>query len=492
MSDQSTPALEALRARLTAAVIVTDAAACYRASFDNLRLSRLPAAVLRPEDEEQVAVILEVANRFGQAVTTRGAGTATTGATSPVVGGWVLDLSGWTECHIDPATQMAYVQPGLTVAALDTAARRHGLMYAPDPSSRQYATIGGTIATNAGGLRGAKYGVTRDYVLALEGFLPTGEFVRWGGDVRKYVSGYNMRDLWIGSEGMLGVITGAVLKLVPAPGARRTCLAAFADEAAALDGVQALLASGLVPAILEFLDSPSVSCTVRLWQRKGILTTVGLPPSFVDLLAADPAPAVLLIEYDGDQSAVDAGCAAAAAAVGHRAAAFCVAADEAEAEGLWRLRRSCSQAMFEWGDGKLNEDVVVPLRAQHALLAYTRQLSHDIGLAMPTFGHAADGNFHVHIMYRRDDPDQCARARRGIDALMRQVIELEGVITGEHGIGLAKSPFFGWQHSEAEIKAMRAIKQALDPNNILNPDLMWQPFEVWDYPREDVHLPWDH
>ncbi|MCD8482451.1 MAG: FAD-binding oxidoreductase [Verrucomicrobia bacterium] len=199
----------------------------FRSSMDNLRLSRLPDAVVFPRDEEMVGQVLRLANELSVPVTARGAGSATTGATTPWHGGWVLDFSQWQQLHIDPVSQMAYVQPGVTVQALDQAALKHGLTYPPDPGSAKYATIGGTLACNAGGLRGAKYGVTRDYVYALEGFLPTGEFVRWGAGVKKYVSGYNMRDLWIGSEGTLGVITGAVLKLIPAPESRQTFFVRF-------------------------------------------------------------------------------------------------------------------------------------------------------------------------------------------------------------------------------------------------------------------------
>jgi len=477
-------ATASLRERIGTACVSDAPEDRYRASMDNLRLSRLPTAVVRPAEEEHVGIVLRLANAYRVPVTTRGAGSATTGATTPLHGGWVLDLSAWTEVHIDSEAMMAFVQPGATIESIDRAARACGLAYPPDPGSKRYSTIGGAIACNAGGLRGAKYGVTRDYVIALEGFLPSGDFVRWGTETRKFVSGYNMRDLWIGSEGTLGVVTGAILRLVPAPPARRTLLATFDDERAALTAARAILARHLVPSVMEFLDRQSVACTERMWART-------VDPSAPRAPGTD-APAALLIEVDGTPESMEADWLAIRACIEPHARFLRAAENDEDAETLWTLRRSCSQAMFQLADTKLNEDVVVPLRHQIDLLDYTLELKAETGLPTPTFGHAADGNFHVHIMYCRDDPAQAAAAERGINLLMRRVVDLGGAITGEHGIGLAKSPFVALQHSRAEIEAMKAIKKALDPNNICNPGKIWEPFRVWDHPTEKVHMPWDH
>jgi len=478
--------LDALKARLPAACWSQDAGDLQAASLDNLRLSKPPEVVIRPRDEEDVSAVLTLANEYRVPVTARGAGSATTGAATPWQGGWVLDFAGWTHIHIDPVAMMAYAQPGATVAAIDAAAREHGLFYAPDPGSKKWATLGGTLACNAGGLRGAKYGVTRDYVYALEGCLPTGPFVRWGADVKKYAAGYNLRDLWIGSEGTLGIITGAVLKLLPAPAQTRTFLAKFADESAALDAVEAILTARLIPSILEFLDRQTVGC-LRAEGAK-------LAPEVSAMLGATNAPdsAVLLIEMDGHPAQV----AEESARLLELLATFTdvchEAQDATQAEAFWAVRRLGSRSMFRLGNTKLNEDVVVPLRSYRALLAYTLKLKDETGLATPTFGHAADGNFHVHIMYDREDKDAAARAEAGVLALMEEVIALGGVISGEHGIGLAKSPFFHLQHGEAEINAMQAVKQALDPHGILNPGKIFDPVNVWSHPRADVRLPWDH
>jgi glycolate oxidase len=479
----SSAAWGALQAALPSEVVFTDEASRYAASFDNMRYSQLPAVVLRPEDEEQVATILRLANEYRVPVTTRGAGTATTGAATPSQDGWVLDLGTWKELHIDAESMMAYVQPGVTVAELDAAARAEGLFYAPDPGSKKYCTIGGTIACNAGGLRGAKYGVTRDYVYALEGFLPTGEFVRWGLDVRKFVSGYNLRDLWIGSEGTLGVITGAVMKLLPAPATTVTQLAAFPDEHSALDTAHALLRARLVPSILEFLDRQTVACFEREATAQGKLDP---------WLEPYVGGALLLIETDGSAAEARESADRIEAILRDAGATLTRTDDPVEAEQLWVVRRGCSRAMFALGDTKLNEDIVVPLRAQHDLIDLVAELREETGLATPTFGHAADGNFHVHLMYHRDNPAECEAAKRGVQKLMEAVIEMGGAITGEHGIGRAKSPFLALQHEETELRLMQALKTTFDPNHILNPELWFTPFEIWEHPREDVVLPWDH
>jgi glycolate oxidase len=285
-------ATRALQRALGSAQVQTGEAARQAASLDNLRLSFLPAAVIFPKDDAAIAKVLRLANKYRVPVTPRGAGSSTTGSACPVQGGWVLDLSRWNEIRIDSLARVARVQAGAVTAAIDAAAAKQGLFYPPDPSSLHYCTIGGNLALNAGGLRGAKYGVTRDYVLALEGFLPTGEKVRWGAPLRKFASGYNLRDLWIGGGGTLGVITGATLRLVPRPAARHTILAAFASEGMALRAVLAIMRARLTPSICEFLDQPTVICTERKWGR----------PVF----SKAPGAALLLLEADGSAAEVAA------------------------------------------------------------------------------------------------------------------------------------------------------------------------------------------
>jgi glycolate oxidase len=255
-------------------------------------------------------------------------------------------------------------------------------------------------------------------------------------------------------------------------------LAAFKDEAAAIRAVLAIMRARLVPAILEFLDRQSVECTERRWDR----------PVFDEA----PKAALLLIEVDGGLAEVEAQRTAIADVLRAQGAlAIRDTDDPTEAAECWRARRTCSQAMFQMGDAKLNEDIVVPPRRYLELLRYTRQLKKATGLATPTFGHAMDGNFHVHLMYHRADPKECKQAERGVAALMKKVVALGGAVTGEHGIGLAKSPFLRWQHRPAEIRAMLAIKQALDPRGILNPGQIFTPVSVWKHTPVKVRLPWD-
>ncbi|PAW82650.1 MAG: FAD-linked oxidase [Opitutia bacterium Tous-C8FEB] len=471
-------ATAALRRRLGARVVRTDEAELAEAGLDGSKLSFLPEARIRVRREADVGVVLALANRYRVPVTTRGRGTTLTGSAVPIHGGWVLDLLGLDAIRIDAEAGMAHVQAGANVAALQRAAEDAGWFYPPDPSSREYCTIGGNIACNAGGMHGGKHGVTRDFVISLRGYLPTGEAVEWGTPTKKFSAGFNLRDLWIGAEGMLGVVTGAVLKLLPRPAERWTLLTAFRDEAAALRAALALFRARVQPTICEFLDRDSVRCAERATGRA--------------VFPGQPGRAVILLEFAGSRGELRelrplVRAWAEAHAQAHRAAR-----SRAEAEQLWAVRRKCSGAMFELGDAKLNEDVVVPMRSYLALARFLVRLRRESGLAIPTFGHLADGNLHVNIMYHQAVARERRAAERAVRRLMREVVALGGAISGEHGIGLAKTPFLRIQHSPAQIRAMQAVKRALDPAGILNPGKMFSVFEVWKHPRAAVRFPWDH
>jgi len=470
-------ATEALRRALGGRVRV-DEQALFEASFDGSKLSFMPEAVVRVRSERAIATVLELANGYGVPVTVRGGGTSLTGAASPVRGGWVLDVSALARIVVHEREGMAEVGVGAKVADVQRAAEAAGWYYPPDPSSKEHSTIGGNIACNAGGMHGAKYGVTRDFVLGLAGYLPTGERVKWGGRFKKCACGYNLRDLWIGSEGTLGVVTSAVLRLVPLPAAKWTLVAAFADEAAALGAVQALLGERILPSILEFLDRHSVACAEKVTGRALFPEQRGRP--------------LLLVEIDGAVAEVAEVRKRVLGWAQAHGVAWAEASDAAQAEKLWEVRRRCSGAMFELGDAKLNEDVVVPLTRQVEFARFLESLRRQARLPIATFGHAGDGNFHVNIMYHRDVLAEARRAERAVGRLMRKVVALGGTITGEHGIGLAKTPFLRLDRSEAEVRAMRAIKRALDPRGILNPGKIFDVFEVWRHRPLKVRLPWDH
>ncbi len=467
-----------LRRRLGGRVVATDAASLYAASFDSSKISFLPEAVITPRKEADIGVALKLANRYSVPVTVRGRGTTLMGSAAPVRGGWVIDILRLNSVAIDGDAGLAQVQSGATVAKIQRAAGAKGWFYPPDPSSKEYCTIGGNIACNAGGMHGGKYGVTRDFIVAVRGFLPTGEWVEWGTATKKFSAGFNMRDLWIGSEGMLGVVTGAVLKLIPQPAARWTLLTSFADETKALQAALALFRQRVQPAICEFLDRESVLCAERAMQTTIFAGQAGRP--------------VILLELAGSAAEVSEQQAVVLAWATEHAAAHRVALDRAEAERLWAVRRKCSGAMFELGDAKLNEDVVVPMKNYVAFIRFLARLKRSSGLPIPTFGHLADGNLHVNIMYHRANRAEMRAAERAVEKLMRTVVALGGAISGEHGIGLAKTPFLRIQHSAAQVKAMRAVKDALDPRGICNPGKMFEPVRIWKFPKLAVHLPWDH
>jgi glycolate oxidase len=464
--------------RRLGAVVRTDECARWKASFDSSKLSFLPDAVVKPRRAADIGVVLELANRHRVPVTVRGRGTTLTGAAVPLRGGWVLDLTGLRRVRIDAEVGLAFVQAGAPNAAVHAAAEARGWFYPPDPSSNEYCTIGGNIACNAGGMHGGKYGVTRDYVLALKGFLPTGEWVEWGTATKKFSAGFNLRDLWIGSEGLLGVVTEAVLKLIPRPPARWTLLTAFADEVTALRAARALFARRVQPAICEFLDRYSVQCAERATRQSVFTGQAGRP--------------VILLELAGTTGEIAEAKKTVLAWAEHHAVAFRAARDRAEAERLWAVRRRCSGAMFELGDAKLNEDVALPMRQYERFARFLARLRRQSGLPIPTFGHLADGNLHVNIMYHRADPGECRAAEAAVQTLMETVVALGGAISGEHGIGLAKTPFLRLQHRPAQVRAMLAVKKALDPRGILNPGKMFEVFQIWRHPRLEVHLPWDH
>ena len=343
-------ATQRLRRRLGSRVVATDEAACFAASFDSSKISFLPEAVITPRREAEVGTVLELANEFRVPVTVRGRGTTLTGAAAPVLNGWVIDLRRLNRITVDRVAGMAEVQCGATTADIQRAAEAKGWFYPPDPSSKEYCTIGGNIACNAGGMHGGKYGVTRDFVVALRGFLPTGEYVEWGTATKKFSAGFNLRDLWIGSEGMLGVVTGAVLKLIPQPAARWTLLTVVPRRnGRAARRTHACFGRGCSRPSVSF--SIARVCFVRNARRgKSFCRAVG-PAGAV--CSNWPARARRKCANSGGRARVGEAT---------RERASRARAHERKPESLWAVRRKCSGAMFELGDSKLNEDIVVPMR----------------------------------------------------------------------------------------------------------------------------------
>ncbi|MGA0903855.1 MAG: FAD-binding oxidoreductase [Opitutales bacterium] len=447
-------------------------------SYDGLKISCLPDAVIRVTEDSQVGMALKIANEYSIPVTTRGAGSSLTGGATPIQGGWVLDLSGLNNLTVDQKNQVARCGPGVVIADLQAEAAKDGLFYPPDPSSKKFCTIGGNIACNAGGLRCVKYGVTRDYVLALEGYLANGEKVRWGRATRKFATGYNLRDLWVGSEGTLGVVTQATLRLIDLPMFTRTFLGVFESDEVALSSPNELRKLGLRPSILEYLDQWTIDCL-----QKYVGTEV--------FPGVDPKP-MLLIELDGSEREVEEHSIDLTQWMKSRALAFRSASTADEAEKIWDVRRQGSSSMKKLASTKLNEDVVVPLDKQVELVQCVDGLREKFGIKIGVFGHCGDGNLHVNLMYDEDNAEETTRAVAALKELMSRVIELGGAISGEHGVGLAKTPFVREQFNQAEWSAMLAVKQALDPNNILNPGKIFDVFNPWEQKKIPVTLSWEH
>ncbi|MZE55808.1 FAD-binding protein [Streptomyces sp. SID5770] len=415
-----------------------------------------PDAVVFPADTQEVAAVLDLATRHGVPVVPRGAGSNLCAATVALRGGIVLSLTRLDRIlEIEPAELLARVQPGVTSAALADAAADHGLLYAPDPGSRTVATIGGTIATNAGGLRGLKYGVTRDHVLGLEAVLPTGEVIRTGGRLHKDVAGYDLTRLLTGSEGTLAVITEATLALRPAPRTSGTGVAYFPDLAAAGRAVTAIISGGVLPSTLEFLDRSCIQA-VESFAGLGLRTDAG---------------ALLLFGDDGEPHAVEQALARMSdACTVHGALDVTRAAHVAEAEALLTARRCTLPALSRLGALTILEDATVPRPRIAEMVERIGEIADRHDVTMATFGHAGDGNLHpTCVVGSREDTEGIERAELAFKDVFTTAIELGGTITGEHGVGAAKLPYLPAQLGADQIALLRRVKHAFDPAGILNP-----------------------
>lgn len=432
---------------------------CY--SYDASRIQSRPACVAFPASARQVSEILLLANRERFPVYPRGAGTGMVGASVPSETGLVLAMSRFQRIlEIDPDEMIAVVQPGVVTGALQHAALEYGLMYPPDPASASFSTVGGNVAMGSGGLRAVKYGVTRDYILGLEVVLPTGTVIRTGTRTTKGVVGYDLTRLMVGSEGTLGVFTEIVVRLVPAPETKCTLLALFSSLDQATDCVSAILRRRVTPSALELMDRSAIEVVEDY-----------LNPGF-----RPKADALLLIEVDGLECAVSHE-ARIIASVCREAGAFDLrtAVTAAECDELWRARRAISPALGRIKPHKINEDITVPRTRITQLIRSVHEVARRHDLIIVCFGHAGDGNIHTNIMLDRKSPDELVRAERAVEEIFRLVLELGGTLSGEHGVGIAKSPYLLWEVGEGGYNAMRQIKQALDPLDILNPGKVFSP-----------------
>jgi len=445
-----------LREIVGADFIRTDEAARAAYGQDALKRGHPPDVVVLPANTAEVAAIAKFCDDTRTPLVPRGGGTGYTGGAVPVRGGVVLSLERLNRIlEIDELNLLAVVEPNVITGDLQDAVERVGLFYPPDPASLRQSVIGGNVAECAGGPRAFKYGVTKQYVLGLEAVLPTGEIVKTGGKVVKNVVGYDLTHLLVGSEGTLAIITQVILRLVPKPPVQATLRAIFPSVKHAVDAVTRLIRARVVPATLEIIDGDSLDAVAQYLNVRS--------------LAPARTAALLLIEVDGlseqvsgEATRVEESCRDAGAMTLLRAA------NDAERQELWRVRREISLALKTIKPLKFNHDVVVPKGRVPELFALVDTLRDRFGLRIPCFGHVGDGNIHVNIM-AADDATEIARAHEAERVLFEGVVALEGSISGEHGIGFAKAKYLGIELTPETIALMKRVKAAFDPHGILNP-----------------------
>ena len=448
--------ISALTARLGADRVLTAREDILPYGFDGTAtLKQLPACVVFPRNTADVSDVLKLAREHRAPVVTRGSGTGLSGGSVPLPGAVVLCLVKMDRIlEVDTANLTLRAEAGAITQKIYDAADAVGLFYPPDPGSMKISTIGGNVAENSGGLRGLKYGVTRDYVMGMEVVLADGSICWLGNKCVKDVAGYNLRDLFIGSEGTLGVITQVLLKLLPKPAARQTLLATFSAMDAAAETVSAIIAAKIIPCTLEFLDRKTIRCVEDF-------THVGLPLD---------AEAILLIETDGHPAAAgDEAVKIEELCRTHGATSVRRAATAAEAAQLATARRSAFSALARLRPTTILEDVTVPRSELAGMIREVEAIAKKYDLTIATFGHFGDGNLHPTILTDERDHAEMHRVELAFADIVAATLARGGTITGEHGVGLAKKPFLKKQLGDASYDLLRLIKKSLDPENLLNP-----------------------
>lgn len=424
-------------------------------AYDGTWSEQEPALVAHARTAAHVAEVLRVAQAHRIPVVPRGAGTGLSGGALPVPGAICLNLARMNRIlEISAADTLAVVQPGVVTRDLQLAVERAGLFYPPDPASLYQCTVGGNVATNAGGPRCLKYGVTGDYVLGLEVVLPGGEVMRLGGRTIKNVAGYDLARLFVGSEGTLGVVTEIILRLIPRPAAQLTALASFARLSDACRAVGAILAAGVTPLVTELMDQISTRAVEDFKH-------LGLPTD---------AEALLLVAVDGDACAVGNEIATVARALRESGATEVRQATTAEeSEALWEARRNLSPALARQGRNRLGEDITVPRSRIPEMVARIREIGRKYDLTIALHGHVGDGNLHPGILCDRRDAEQMARVAQAAGEVLAAAVALGGTLSGEHGIGIFKRQYMSAALDPHALAAMARVKAAFDPYGIMNP-----------------------
>ncbi len=449
--------IKALRGIVGDDNIYSDKAHLLAYSYDATRTRYEPDLVVFPRDEQDVSKILRYCNEHKIAITPRGAGSGFTGGALPANGGIILAMEKHMNkiLEIDTQNMVAVVQPAVINRDLQRAVEEVGLFYPPDPASEEYSTLGGNVSENAGGMRAAKYGITKDYVMALRAVRANGDIIQAGKKTIKDVAGYNIVGILIASEGTLAVLTELTLKLIPKPKYKKTYMGIFPDVNSAMNAVFKSLSKGANPVAMEFLDSLVIKALIK---KLG----VNLPENSGGVLVGDVdgnVPEEIEFQLNTlKKSFLENG-----------AVEFRVAEDEEEAKELWFARKNASQSITIYGNKKLNEDISVPRSKLPEALEKIYEIGKKYNFKIPCFGHAGDGNIHVNVMI---DISQLEDGHKCIEEIFEMVVKMGGTLSGEHGIGLSKAPFMSIAFSKEEIELFKDIKRAFDPNNILNPSKM--------------------
>jgi len=429
-------------------------------SYDATKNRYEPEAVIFPRDEDDISKVLRYCNQNKIIITPRGAGSGFTGGALPSRGGIILALEKHMNkiLEIDIQNMAAVVQPGVINKDLQREVEKVGLFYPPDPASQEYSTIGGNVSENAGGMRAAKYGITKDYVLALRAVLPNGDIIRAGKRTIKDVAGYNIAGILIASEGTLAVITEITLKLISKPKLTKTAMGIFPTVKDAMNAVYKTMSSGITPVAMEFLDNLTIRAVEEKFHK-------GLPTD---------AGAILVTDVDGNfENDLNYQLEEIERIFKeNRALKFKRAENEKEASDIWFSRRNASQSITIYGSKKLNEDITVPRSMLPKLLEEIDKIAKKYDVKVPCFGHTGDGNVHTNVMVDDSDPKEVEKGYKAIEEIFKATVKLGGTLSGEHGIGLSKAPFMELAFSKEEIELFKRIKTAFDPNNILNPGKM--------------------
>ncbi|MET3318912.1 UNVERIFIED_ORG: glycolate oxidase [Peribacillus simplex] len=435
--------------------VYTDESDRFSYSFDASFGTYLPDLVIQTKSTEELVSLVKFANREKIPLYPRGQSTSLSGGPLPVKGGIVLDLSVMNDIlEIHEEDLVAVVSPGVLTSNIHKAAEQKGFMYPPDPSSSHVSTIGGNLAENSGGPRGLKYGVTKDYVIGLEVITPEGELIKTGGSTVKNVTGYDLTKLIVGSEGTLGIITKAVLRLIPKPKATATIMVIFDSLVDAGSAISKILSAGIFPSKMELMDQASIVAVEQF-------EPLGLP---ID------AAALILIEMDGHPLALQEEVAQASElcrSVGAREVR--IPKDKVEEAELWRARKLVSPAIVRIKPTKISEDATVPRSKIPQMCERLQRIRDKYGVHLVVFGHAGDGNLHPNIICDKTDKEEMSRVELAVADIFMAAIELGGTLSGEHGIGMMKAPFMEMELGAAGLDIMKRIKEVWDPNNIMNP-----------------------